>query len=99
MSEPTEAIRRKYEALQGFFNESTRRRWAATEARALGRGGVALVARATGINPATIRVGLGELETPPAPLTAPAPIKIRDEGQRKGGQSAPLRVRAPGGGR
>ncbi len=35
--------------------------WAATEARALGRGGMALVARATGISTSTIARGLREL--------------------------------------
>ena len=38
----------------------SRRLWAATEARALGYGGIALVARATGLSPATIGRGLTE---------------------------------------
>ena len=37
--------------------------WAATEARALGRGGIALVARATGISTSTIGRGLSELRS------------------------------------
>jgi hypothetical protein len=37
--------------------------WAATEARAVGRGGIALVARATGISTSTIGRGLRELRT------------------------------------
>ena len=40
--------------------ERSRRLWAATEARALGYGGIALVARATGLSPATIGRGLTE---------------------------------------
>ena len=38
--------------------------WAATEARALGRGGVALVTAATGLQRNTIRAGVRELEAP-----------------------------------
>jgi Rhodopirellula transposase DDE domain len=49
------------------FTERTRRLWAATEARALGYGGLAQVVRATGIAASTIRRGLRELATE-APL-------------------------------
>jgi Rhodopirellula transposase DDE domain len=49
------------------FTERTRRLWAATEARALGYGGIAQVVRATGISASTIRRGLRELATD-APL-------------------------------
>ena len=54
-------IRRKYEGLQPFLNERTRRLWAATEAPVLGYGGVALVARATGLTRDTISTGLPDL--------------------------------------
>ena len=40
-------IRRKYQQLQPFLNERTRRLWAAIEAQVMGYGGVAMVARAT----------------------------------------------------
>ena len=60
----TEAgIRRKFMALASCLNEHTRRVWAATEARALGYGGISLVARATGISRRAIQVGLREVET------------------------------------
>jgi transposase len=45
------------------FDERTRRLWAATEARALGRGGISRVAEATGLSRLTIRAGLDELAT------------------------------------
>jgi transposase len=45
------------------MSESTRRRWAAVEARALGRGGATRVAEATGLSLPTIRRGLRELNT------------------------------------
>jgi hypothetical protein len=43
------------------LNERQRRLWAASEARACGRGGIAAVARATGISEDTIGRGLREL--------------------------------------
>lgn len=58
----TEDIRRKFETLREGMNEAVRRRWAAVEARALGRGGIGLVARATGLSRPTIRQGLKDLE-------------------------------------
>jgi hypothetical protein len=61
-------LRAKYQALAPALTERTRRVWAATEARALGRGGPGLVAQATGLSPATIRRGLTELEADAAPL-------------------------------
>jgi transposase len=55
--------RAKYRALAPTLTERSRRVWAATEARALGRGGIALVARATGISTSTIGRGLSELRS------------------------------------
>jgi len=55
--------RAKYRALASTLTERSRRVWAATEARALGRGGMALVARATGISTSTIARGLKELRS------------------------------------
>lgn len=59
-----EWIRDKYLALVGEFDERGRRRWAAAEARSLGRGGIAAVAQATGISDRTIRNGIRELNDP-----------------------------------
>src|ERR1035437_7793682 len=55
-------VRLKYSALAPVLNERSRRVWAATEARAIGHGGVALVERATGISRSTIQRGSRELE-------------------------------------
>jgi len=52
----------KYEALSGLLDERARRLWAATESRALGYGGDALVSGATGIARETIRNGRRELK-------------------------------------
>jgi hypothetical protein len=54
-------LRAKHAALARVFTERSRRIWAATEARALGYGGIGLVERTTGISRATIQRGLREL--------------------------------------
>ena len=59
----TQVIQEKFAAIESLLNERTRRRWAAVEARALGCGGIARVAEATGLSKATISAGLQELAT------------------------------------
>ena len=54
-------IRSKFMLLGNDLDERGRRRWAATEALSLGRGGIAAVAEATGLSDRTIRNGLHEL--------------------------------------
>ena len=58
------------------MTERSRRIWAATEAQALGRGGIAAVSRATGMDRNTIAKGLRELESP----ETLAPERIRRAG-------------------
>jgi len=58
----TERIREKFLALSPMMDERMRRQWAATEAMALGWGGVSTVAIATGLARNTITVGSRELE-------------------------------------
>jgi hypothetical protein len=70
-------LQQKYRALAPVLNERTRRLWAATEARAIGYGGIALVQRATGIARSTLERGLAELDAPGPPL---APDRIRRAG-------------------
>jgi hypothetical protein len=69
-------LRAKHAALAPVFTERSRRMWAATEARAIGHGGIGLVERATGISRSTIQRGLRELEAP----TALAPGRNRRPG-------------------
>ena len=57
-----ERIRHKHQGLAPLMNERVRRQWAATEAQALGWGGVSLVSRATGLARNTIAAGITELE-------------------------------------
>jgi len=55
-------LRTKYRSLAPELNERARRIWAATEAREIGRGGIAMVSRATRISYSTIVRGLHELK-------------------------------------
>nr|MBS0020489.1 ISAzo13 family transposase [Gammaproteobacteria bacterium] len=56
-----QTIARKYELLRALLDERGRRFWAAVEAHEVGRGGISLVARATGLSRTTIYQGLEEL--------------------------------------
>ena len=61
------AIRARYETLAPLLNERARRLFAASEAQAAGRGGIAAVSRASGIARSTIGRGLAELRDGTAP--------------------------------
>jgi hypothetical protein len=58
-----ETLRTKYTTLAPVFSERSRRLWAATEARALGRGGIERVKEVTGLARSTIERGIRELES------------------------------------
>jgi transposase len=78
-------VRQKYQSLAPLLHEKVRRRWAACEALVLGRGGISLVAAATGLSRPTIRRGIAEHQAEhDHPETSPADR---------------LRIRRPGGGR
>jgi len=83
--EITQALSRKFELLQSEFDERSRRLWAATEAIAMGHGGVKAVSRATGIAESTIRIGKKELK--------------QGAIARKPPQTVPRRIRKKGAGR
>ncbi len=76
-------IKDKYDALKESLDERSRRLWAATEARSLGRGGPAAVIAATGMSSATVYKALRELDAQAA----------------GGATLPPGRIRKPGGGR
>lgn len=66
-----EALRLKFDALAPALNERMRRLLAAAEARAIGRGGIAAVCRASGVSRSTVERGLLELdESDPLPPEA-----------------------------
>jgi len=63
------AIKVRFETLAPYLDERARRLFAATEAHAAGRGGVAVVSEATGVARSTIGRGLAELRSDNAQLT------------------------------
>lgn len=77
MTDEEEIIKRKFEALWPVLDERVTRLWAAAEADVLGRGGIAIVERATGLSRTTIRTGLEELR---AGASAQDVVRIRREG-------------------
>src|SRR5258708_7988418 len=58
-------IRQRFQALSSHLDERERRLFAATEAAAAGRGGIAAVSRITGIAASTIGRGLKDLAAQP----------------------------------
>jgi hypothetical protein len=76
-----EAVRKKYELLHPIMTERMRRQWAASEALSLPRGGVTVVAQATGLSRTTIEVGKRELRTQAdLPLDEVCPERVRRAG-------------------
>ncbi len=69
-------VKAKFESLACALDERGRRLWAATEAKAIGHGGIALVSRATGVSYSTIMRGLKELESG----LLPEPGRVRRPG-------------------
>lgn len=57
-------VQKKFELLKPILDEQSRRLWAATEAKALGRGGVSSISKATGLSRTTIYQGIKEIENP-----------------------------------
>src|SRR5258708_35789442 len=54
-------LRKRWKEMEPVLNEQSRRRWAATEAKALGRGGGSCVVRLTGLARRTVYRGLGDI--------------------------------------
>jgi transposase len=60
-----QVIKQKWDLLAGELNERTRRLVAASEAMTIGRGGISLVSRATGLSRKAISQGIKELKERP----------------------------------
>ena len=58
-----EVIAKKVEILRPLLDERLLRLWAATEAQALGHGGITAVAAATGLSRTTISAGIAQIES------------------------------------
>ncbi len=63
MSDQVAVIRKKYLSLEPNFQELIKRHWLASEAIAIGRGGIEIVHEATGASRTTIRAGINQLKT------------------------------------
>src|SRR5271166_3951619 len=83
-----DAIRARYNALGPFLNERDRRLFAASEARAAGRGGIVAVSRATGIARSTIGRGLADLRS--------GAMRCSERVRRRGGGQKPAIETQPG---
>jgi transposase len=70
------AITARYESLKTLLDERSRRLLAAAESQAVGKGGISVVAKATGMSRPVIRQGIADLKDPTA-LTAG---RVRKEG-------------------
>ena len=70
------AIAARYEALKTLLDERSQRLLAAAESQAVGKGGISVVAKATGISRPVIRLGIADLKDP----TALASGRVRKEG-------------------
>ena len=83
-----EKITLRFESIKASLNEKSTRLWAAAEAKAYGRGGVALVVKITKMSNRTIHRGLKELEH----LSSTDNERIR----KKGGGRKKITETAPG---
>jgi hypothetical protein len=66
--EPARILAAKFRVIFPHLDERQRRLLMGTEARALGHGGIRLVARAAGVREATVSLGVDELEAGAEPL-------------------------------
>jgi len=84
-------VRIKFKAIAPTLSERSRRIWVATEARDIGHGGIALVARATGISDVTIWRGLKELQS--GKTLEPDRIRRPGAGRKKATEKDPTLLR------
>ena len=70
------AIAARFDALKTLLDERSRRLLAAAESQAVGKGGISIVSKATGISRPVIRQGITDLKEP----TALTPGRVRKQG-------------------
>jgi transposase len=75
------AARERYKAMAPVLDEQSRRRFAAMEAQSLGRGGVSLIARITGLARRTIYRGLDDIRLKRS--AEPGRVRKRGSGRKK----------------
>ena len=89
MGKEVATLRKKFRILRDVLDERGRRVWAAAEANSLPRGGVSLVAQATGLSRSTIHAGIRELKAGRGKLLPAGRIR------RAGGGRKPLTFHQP----
>ena len=80
-SAQAQSARKRYKAMAPVLDEQSRRRFVALEARGLGRGGVSLMARITGLSRRTIYHGLSDIQSGESP--APGRVRRRGGGRKR----------------
>jgi len=87
-------IKQRFTQLKVWLDERSRRLWAAVESTAHGRGGISLVARATGISRRAIAVGAAELKKKPDRSQGTRlPIRQKGGGRKKASLKDPELLR------
>ena len=87
-------IKQRFMQLEAWLDERSRRLWAAAESTAHGRGGISLVARASGISRRAIAVGMAELKKKPdGSQRARLPIRKKGGGRKKASLKDPALLR------
>jgi hypothetical protein len=77
-------IKQRFSRLEAWLDERSRRLWAAAESATHGRGGISLVARASGVSRRAIAVGLAELQKKPdRSQRTRLPIRQKGGGRKK----------------
>ncbi len=82
-----EIVSRKFKVLKPTFTEQQLRLWSATEAKAIGHGGITILVEVTGLSEKTISRGISEISKPGRKKK----IEIKESGEQ--------RIRKSGGGR
>ena len=83
-------LQEKYQAIKHSLNERSRRLWCATEARAIGERGVAMVSSVTKVTPPTIYAGIRELRRKSSRK------KLGQRIRKKGGGTKTILSKCPG---
>ena len=76
-------ITTKYKQLEGVLNERSRRVWAASEAMAIGHGGISRVMKATGLSRNAIKHGISDLNGESAPNELTGRVRRKGGGRKK----------------
>jgi transposase len=78
-----ESVGRRFKLIGGMLDERLRRCVAAAEALAIGRGGVSIVSRATGVSRRAIQAGVAELKQPARKRLAAGRIRKPGGGRKR----------------